>query len=442
VHAPNLERRRPRATRSLATTFHDFELETIAMKHRFTAALILAAFALSLACTSRDSDSGRANDSSAHAPNAATIWYCPMHPSYRSDHPGDCPICNMKLVPLRDDAAPGGTELVAGRATVTITPVRQQLIGVKTSPVARERVKRTIRAAGRVEADEEMLASISLKFGGWIDALYLKSVGQHVEKGDPILSIWSPDLFEAQTSYLIARASQFSDGGADIARAKLRAWDMTDAQIEELEKRGTAERTTTIVSKVRGVVTRRDAVAGSYAEPAKPLFEIADLSTVWVQAEIYESEIALVKPGETAAIEVASQPGELLHGTVQYVYPTLSETTRTLRARIAADNASGKLAPGMYAAVSIDVDLGEQLVIDDDAVLDSGTRQIAFVERSPGSFEPRKIVVGHRGDGRAIVLEGLAAGETVVKSAAFLVDSESRLRSALLQHESSDRPRE
>jgi multidrug efflux pump subunit AcrA (membrane-fusion protein) len=402
-------------------------------------AALLVALASTLACAPDTGPSPTAATTAASsrplaASSRSTVWHCPMHPSYHSDRPGKCPICNMDLVPLREDGESAAPELVAGRAAVLIPPERRELVGIRTSPVVRASFVRTIRASARVDPDERKLASVTAKVGGWIDELFVKSVGQAVKKGDPLLSIWSPELFEAQKSYLIARSMKSDDGGAELARKKLLAWDMTPEQVRALEAMGEPDKLTTLVSRVDGVVTRRDAVAGGAVEPGKPLYEIADLSTVWVQAEVFENEIALVKVGQAAAVSVDARPGERIAGRVGYVYPIVDEATRTARARIEVDNADAKLAPGMYATVSIACDLGPQIVVDDDAVLDTGVRQLAFVETSPGRFEPREIELGPRSGGRAVVKKGLEPGESVVSRANFLVDSESRLRAALVPH--------
>lgn len=405
------------------------------MNTRFETAALLAALLLPFSCAKSTSPMmpGAATGHEASTHDAAGMWYCPMHPSYRSDKPGDCPICNMALVPLQDGVATEDSGS-SGRAAVTITPERQQLIGVRTTEVVRTDFKRTIRASGIVEVDEHTLSTVSLKFGGWIEELYLKAGGETVKKGDPILAIWSPDLYEAQKSFLIARSVGSDQRSLEIARQKLRLWDMTDEQIEALAEKSDPDKRAILLSKVQGVVTRREAVVGSFVEPGTTLYDIADLGTVWVQAGVYESEMGLVKVGQTAQVEVVSAPGQDFSGRVVLVYPILDPATRTARVRIAVDNQSGELSPGMYATVLIAVDLGQQVSIDDDAVIDTGTRQIAFVEAGPGRFEPREVVLGTRSAGRAVVLKGLMPGERVVSSANFLVDSESRLRAALLQH--------
>ncbi len=389
-------------------------------------------------------------DMAAQAPEPAgkTTYYCPMHPSYRSDHPGDCPVCNMKLIPLEEEAEMSTSPLmegVEGHATVTIRPERQQLIGVQTALVERRPVARTIRAPGRVDYDERKLSAVSLKYGGWIEELHLKSTGQSVALGEPLFSIYSPELFEAQQTYVLARAalagsqSEASSAarGGDLlrsAREKLLSWDMSEEQVRELESRGEARRLTTVLSRTQGVVTRREVVQGARVEPGATLFELADLSTVWIQAEIHESEIPFVQVGDAATIELEALPGERIGARIAYVYPYLNETTRTVRVRVEAGNGDGRLKPGMYAAVSLGVDQGDQLVIDDDAILDTGRRKLVFVDLGQGRFEPREVTLSWRGEGQALVLSGLDEGERVITSGNFLVDSESRLKAAIAQH--------
>ncbi|MGD0999325.1 MAG: efflux RND transporter periplasmic adaptor subunit [Candidatus Brocadiia bacterium] len=393
---------------------------------------------------------GRAALAAPGEPKAPTkvMYHCPMHPNYISDHPGKCPICGMDLVPF----TPGETEQTPPQpglethAPLTLSPERRQLIGLQLGTVEKRRVTRTIRAAGRVEYNEKTLATVSLKFGGWVEELMVKSVGETVRKGSPLMAIYSPGLLEAQHNYLVARAALTAlgkDASADSrslaeemlrsARERLRLWDFTDEQLKAIESSGQAEHDVTIFSKVDGVVTARNVALGSNVEPGRDLFQIADLTTVWMLADVFESEAPLVKVGQQAKIELIAFPGEPLTGTVSYIYPALDESTRTLRVRLECPNPDGRLKPGMFSAVSIAVDLGEQLAVDDDAVLDTGLRQIVFVDKGEGRLEPREVVVGDRADGLAIIAKGLDAGERIVTSGNFLVDSESRMKAALRQ---------
>jgi multidrug efflux pump subunit AcrA (membrane-fusion protein) len=373
-----------------------------------------------------------ANASAISEAPAATVYYCPMHTDYRSDRPGNCPICNMKLVPLRATPPAGGAGEVSGRAATTIPVDLQKRIGLATEVVDKKPFSRVIRAAARVEADERKLSAVSLRYGGWIEDLQVRAVGDLVRPGDPLLSIYSPELYEAQRTYLATKgALPETDEAVKSSRQRLSLWDMTEEQIRALEARGEPETRTTVLAKVGGFVTRRDALLGMRFEAGATLYEIADLSTLWVIAEVYEPEIPLVKVGVEARIEFASSPGERVPGRIRFVYPTISDATRTARVRIEIDNADLTRRPAEYATVEIAVDLGEQLLVDVDAVIDSGTRKIVFVQAGEDRFEPREVTLGPRSGGRAVVLSGLAAGERVVSSATFLVDSESRLKSAV-----------
>src|SRR5262245_13963964 len=375
------------------------------------------------------------------AQSGAQTYYCPMHPSYRSDKPGNCPICNMKLIPLEESA--GATGEVAGRGVVRLRPEQRQLIGVRTAVVERKPAHMTVRAAARVEADERKLSAVNLKVGGWVEELFVKSVGETVKAGDPLFSVWSPEIYEAEQTYALqhgtaAARSVAEQGHGDkslaAARERLLHWDLTDEQIDWLDAGNEPKRLTTIHAKSSGVVTARNIVQGTYAEPGKNLLELADFSTLWIRANVYEHELAAIRPGVQAQVEIFSLQGEAFSGEVAYVYPTLAEATRTQSVRLEVKNEDGRLKPGMFGTAAIQVDLGEAISIADSAVLDTGTRQLVFVEKEEGRFEPREVHLGERGEGWVVVSSGLEPGETVVTSGTFLIDSESRLRAAVLGH--------
>ncbi len=366
-------------------------------------------------------------------------YYCPMHPSYQSDRPGECPICNMTLVPMQEGEVPAPSS-VPGHAITTIHPDRQQLIGVRFGRVERTRVSKSLRVVGRIDYDETRLAAVNLKFGGWVEDLYVKSTGQSVRKGDPVMIVYSPEVLEAERSFIVAlagasggeRDTSFARESLQSARERLLLWDFTPEQIDALSATKKPETRVTITSKVDGVVTRRNVVKGAAIQPGTNLFETAELSTVWVLADIYQNEVAEVAVGQSAVVTLATSPENQFSGTVSYVYPYLNESTRTVRARIEVPNPGGVLRPGTYGNVMIAVDLGEQLIVDDGAILDSGTRQIAFVDTGNGRFEPRELTLGAAIGGRRVVKSGLVEGESVVTTATFLIDSESRLKAALI----------
>lgn len=405
----------------------------VSVRGRFAALLQILALGLAPAtCTPSD----RTHDHQADG-SQSQDWYCPMHPGQRSDRPGNCPICNMEL--LRFERGTGDHEAEGAEsgdhAAVTLSPHRTQLIGVRTGLVEKRKVARTIHAVGRVEVDERRLSAVNLKFAGWIGELFAKSVGQTVRKGEPLLSVYSPELYEAQRNYLAAKRSlPAEDPTLASARERLRLLDLTDEQIAELGSRSEPERRTKILAPRDGTLLVRNVVEGGAIEPGKDLFELADLSSLSVMVDLYAGEAALARPGQEAALSFTGLPdpgGVARRGRVEFIYPSLNEATRTVRARIVVDNQDGALKAGMYADATLEVDLGEVLVIDGDAVLDTGARQLVFVAPEEGRFEPREVKLGDRSDGHAVVLSGLTEGEKVVTSGNFLIDSESRLRAAL-----------
>ena len=379
--------------------------------------------------------------------------------------------------------------------------------------------------------NENGLTALNLKYGGWIEELMIKTAGEAVHKGQPLFSIYSPELLEAQRNYLFARAAlaslpkdasgrnavagrgggkssrerlalwdftdeqfrqieakdapqnwvtivskvdgvvternvvlgSYVEAGKDLfrflarapggalteipsppvpaltvqsassARERLLLWDFSEEQFKEIEARGAPQKRVVICSKVDGIVTERNIVLGAYAEPMRDLFKVADLSTVWMDADIYEYEIPLIKVGQEARIQLPSMPGGTLTGKVEYIYPYLNDQTRTVRVRMDFPNSEGKLKPGMYSTVTLESDLGEQLVVDDGAVLFTGERNIVFVDKGDGVLEPREVTLGENSEGVTVILSGLSEGEKVVTSGNFLVDSESRLKAALKQ---------
>jgi RND family efflux transporter MFP subunit len=332
-----------------------------------------------------------------------------------------------------------------GHAPVRISPEMQQLIGIKTAKVERRHLTKTIRTVGVIGYDETKLATMTMRYGGWIDNLFVNYTGQYIKKGEPLATVYSPDLLLAQHEYLVALGAVESappgarPGGLvtsqDIvaaSREKLKLYDLTDAQIAELAKTRKPETYLPLYSPITGYVTKRNIVKRSYVEKGQDLYEIADLSEVWVMVDIYEYEIPQVKLGQDAIVELAYYPGEVFRGKVVFISPVLESTTRTIKVRLEFPNPDLKLKPMMYGNVTIPVDLGEQLVVDDSAVMFTGTEEIAFVSLGDGYFEPRKVKVGVRSENHYAILHGLKEGEQVVVAANFLVDSESRLKAAMM----------
>jgi len=371
-------------------------------------------------------------------------WQDPMHPAYKSDKPGKAPDCGMDLVPVYADGGASQGELPAG--TVQISSQKQQLVGVQYGEVEQRSLTRTVRAVGRLTYNETRITHIHTKFEGWINKVYVDFTGQLIRKGQPLYTVYSPELVSTQQEYLIAKRAhkylsdapyaEVSEGAnslLDSARERLKLWDISDAQIAELDKTGKVQRDLTMYSPVDGFVLDRKAFENIRVTPDSDLYTVADLSTVWVNAEIYEYEVPYVKLGQQATVSLSYFPGENFHGKISYVYPQLDTTTRTLKVRIELPNPQFKLKPDMYADVQLNIDYGHRIVVPQDAVLDSGTEQVVFVARGDGNFEPRKVEIGPRVDEQVVILSGLTPGEKIVTSGNFLVDSESRLKTAMGQ---------
>jgi len=343
-------------------------------------------------------------------------------------------------------AAEGGkTEAAEEAPTVEIAPEKQQMIGVKTVTVSVRALQKLVRTVGRVEYDEKRLATINTKFEGWIEKLYVDYTGKYVKKGDALAEIYSPELMATQQEYLnvLRWAKQGhdvknetinrmlvkdADSLVEAARQRLKLWDISDKQIRKIEESGKPMRTLVLYSPVNGYVVQKMALQGMRAMPGEKLFDIADLSSVWIVADIYEYDLPLVKVGQTAVIILSYFPGKEFSSRIDYVYPTIAGETRTAKARFTIPNPGMQLKPQMFTNVEIKIGLGKKLSIPDDAVIDTGTRQIVYVDKGEGNFEPREVMLGIRAEGYREVLMGLKAGEKVASSATFLIDSESQLK--------------
>jgi RND family efflux transporter MFP subunit len=372
-----------------------------------------------------------------HAPGEAPRQYytCGMHPWVILPNPGDCPICHMKLVPL--DPAKYTTEVV-------INPVMTQSIGVRIAPVVVGPVTRVIRTVGSVDYNETMVRDVTLKVGGWIEKLHVNYVGQPVKKDEPLLDIYSPDLYTAQEEYLLVFKRK-ADAAAppelagmdqalrDSARKRLENYDLSADQIRRMEESGKAERTVALRSPFQGLVVMRNVYEGMRVDAGAPLLRIADLSKVWIMVALYEYQIPFVQVGQQAVMRLPYVPGVTFEGKVTYIYPFLNQESRQVRVRLEFDNPNLVLKPGMYASVELRSTLAsERVLVPREAVIDTGVRQVAYVSLGEGRFEPREVRVGVEAEGGMIeILDGLKPGEMVVTSGEFLLDSEARLREAL-----------
>jgi len=364
-------------------------------------------------------------------------WVAPMDPTYIRNEPGQSPM-GMDLVPVYEEE--GGEK--EPTSTIRIDPVTRQNMGVRLGQVEKRLLFKTIRTFGTITYDETGLYSVNTKFNGWIEKLYVDFLGESVKKGQPLFDIYSPDLLTAQQEYLIAvrqqnrrkkNGARGSDRLLEASRTRLAYWDLTDEQIAQLETAGEIQKTITIYSPASGVVIKKDALKGHYVKAGEHQYEIADLSSVWVDVDIYEYELSWIHKGMAAEMELAYIPGHRYTGEVLFIYPFLDPKTRTARLRLSFPNPDNALKPGMYANVTLKSALPEKrLVVPQEAVIDSGVRQRVFVSRGKGKFEAREVTLGVEGEDYLFeVIDGLEEGEQIVVSGQFMLDSESRLKEAI-----------
>jgi Cu(I)/Ag(I) efflux system membrane fusion protein len=377
--------------------------------------------------------------STSAARKAGTALYrCPMHPSYTSDKPGECPICGMSLERVEagaataDEAASGD---VPGLVTVQIPVERTQRIGVRLARVEAGALGEGRSLVGFVAPDETRMKRVQLRVAGWVQDVVVNRTGELVKTDQPMLSLYSPELYQSEREYLIAMGEGGAghDAGAhDASRERLRLLGVPDDEVARLERERTASSRLTLRSPVTGTVLERNLVEGQYVGAETPLFTVADLSRVWVLVDLYEMDQGRVKVGDRARFTADGVPGRTFDARIDFVYPTISNETRTLKARLVLDNRDGVLRPGMYGQVEVSTSRGHAaLVVPAEAVVNTGEVSYVFLARGGGRFEPRRVWTG-RGDGdRITVLQGLAEGDTVVASASFLIDSESRLKAAI-----------
>jgi len=349
-------------------------------------------------------------------------------------------------------AAPGGTP----RGDVRIDPRRQQLIGVRTVAVVRQTIDQTVRAAGVVRYDETKYADVNVKVEGWIRDLSVDYTGQSIERGQLLFTLYSPDLINAQNEYAlalktreqlqqspIADVRERADALVASARQRLLAWDLPADDMKQLDSTRRASDAVAVRAPVSGVVIEKTAIKGLHVTPGQSLYKIADLSIVWVEADVYEHELAAVRVGDAAAVTLDAYPGDRFTGRITYIYPFLDEKARTNKVRVALANRLGRLKPGMFANVDLTSRGRAGLLVPTDAVLDSGTEQVVFVAQGEGLFQPRSVKIGRRLNRDSVeVLDGLKEGERVVSGATFFLDSESQLRASLSGYETSSPAKE
>lgn len=368
-----------------------------------------------------------------HDPDEISHYTCSMHPWVKEDDPDDtCPVCGMDLTPVTKGEVKEGI--------IRIDRDRRQAFGVRTAKVTQRRLTVPIHAVGRVAYDERRLVDVTLKYSGWIERLHVEETGERVKKGQPLFDIYSPQLFSAQHELILAtrqaasatteaqrsRAAALTSG----ARKRMRLWDLSNSQIDAIIAAGEPKERLTVRSPATGYVLEKDIVEGAAVEPGKRLYRIADLTRVWVEAEVYEQHVPLIEKGQGATVRLSNVAGQPVVGTVSFIHPTIDPRTRTARIRIELANDDFALKPDMFAEVDIKVDHGTALAVPEAAIVYSGPRRIVFVDIGQDRLRPTVIEVGVKSDGYVEVLKGLEAGDKVVVSGNFLVAAESRLKSA------------
>jgi membrane fusion protein, copper/silver efflux system len=369
-------------------------------------------------------------------------------PAAHDEAPGQLPMAGIPA---------GGTTQAGGPATpprgdVTIDPRRQQLIGVRTAPVTREPMQHTLRTIGVVRYDETSLADVNLRLEGWIRDLYVDYTGQPIQKGQSLFTLYSPDLLATQHEYLLALKTRDQMQGSVIpeareradqlvasARQRLALWSLPDEELRALEEKREAPEVVVFRSPASGFVIEKQALQGMHVMPGQTLYKVANLSVVWVEADVYEQEMALARVGQRAKVTLDAYPGESFDGRAIYIYPFVEENTRTIKVRFQFANPRGRLKPGMYANVELQGTAAMGVTVPANALLDSGTDKVVFVAEGDGYFTPRPVKVGRNLGDRIEILEGVKEGEQVATGATFFLDSESQLRAGLQNYEAPTR---
>ncbi len=462
---------------------------SISKRHKILLASLLSSIILfsllTVSCSGKERTSTK-GENHQHSDEKSGLWTCGMHPEVILNEPGQCPKCGMNLVPLKINSRSAGTsnnlpsserkilywqapmdpteiydkpgkskmgmdlvpvydDQVSSGSSVQIDPVTVQNMGVRTMPVERTDFSRTLRTIGKITYNEEHLFVVSSKINGWIESLKVNYTGQAVRKGQTLLEIYSPELVTTQQEYLLALKNLKMVGNSTFAsirngaqslvnasRQRLSYWDIPESEIQRLESGGAVRKTLQLVAPANGVVIHKTAMEGMYIKEGMDLYRIADLSTVWVIASVYDNEAAWIQKGLPAELELSYAPGKTLRGRVSFIYPYLNEKSRDLQVRIEFPNPDLLLKPGMYGNVRIrTATIQNVLVVPTEAVIRSGERNLVFLAKGDGRFEPREVRIGEESNGKIRIISGLLGNETVVISAQFMLDSESRLQEAI-----------
>jgi RND family efflux transporter MFP subunit len=381
----------------------------------------------------------------AHATKPArtvVYWYDPMHPAYRSDKPGIAPDCGMELVPMYSDGASGTGGAQAPAGTIGVSADKQQMIGVETGYAEMSQGVKTLRAVGRVAVDERRVTRVQSRTEGWIEKVNVDFTGRAVQQGETLLTFYSPEIVASEEEYLLAlRAAETmkhasmqgmaesGDSLVSAARARLeRHWRLDAVSLAELERTKKPVRSIPLAAPASGYVLTRNAYANMRVTPEMDLYTLADLRHVWILADVAEADAPQVRLGATATVEPSYAPGRKFLARVTNILPQMDPQTRTLKVRLEADNPGLTLRPDLFVNVEFRIAMPSRLSVPDEALIDTGNSQIVYIDRGSGVFEPRRVQIGERYDGRVEIVSGLELGERIALSGAFLLDSESRMR--------------
>jgi Cu(I)/Ag(I) efflux system membrane fusion protein len=404
---------------------------------RFMNIVLLGFTVTSLALLGCGKSMDKESDKSHAESHTADVYTCPMHPSVQSDKPGACPICHMTLVKVTSDEAAQDTE--PGHSGLSLSASRLVLANVATQSVERSNLIKTITAVGKMDIAEPNNQQITARYAGRVERLLVSFVGENVRQGQLVAEIYSPDAVAAQREYLVALENQpgitetsaETYSGANVlqqSKRKLKLWDFTDDQIDQLSKTREARTVVPIYSPVAGTVIRKNINAQAYISAGEALFDVANLQSLWLQFDLYEAELSAARIGLKVTATIDAFPGEQFQGTISFISPLVEPTTRTVRVRASVDNRGLKLKPEMFAQVLLHVPLPKTIVVPASAVMSTGKRTVVWVEASLRHFEPRAVVLGERAGDFYQVLEGLAEGEIIATTGSYLIDSESQLQ--------------
>lgn len=401
--------------------------------------MFVAASVLISGCGSKG-EGHKSTETAADNHTASYYFTCPMHPSVKSDKPGACPICHMTLVRVSQSQDDAESTQLAG--SVILSQSKLVLANISTVRAHSRSLVQTISMAGRIDYPETNTQQVTTRFAGRIENLSVSFVGQHVRRGDPVAELYSPDAMTAQREFLVALGSsparkQHTEGSAqeenDLvqqSRSKLRFWGFTDSQIAELASTKTVKTLVTIYSPVSGTIIRKNVELQRYVAAGDPLFDVADLQTVWLQLDAYESDLGSLKIGQAMTATIDAFPSEEFMGTVSFIGAVVEPSTRTVRVRATLSNKDLKLKPEMFAQAVLSVPLPKTIVVPSSSVIATGRNTVVWVEVKPNHFEAHPVKLGYRAGDFYQVLEGLQEGENVAVSGGYLIDSESQLQVA------------